>query len=79
MKRKQKYKMLFYRDVLIEVNSVYALPGYPVVVHTPDVERYFKSTAGVRSTIDKVLAKKTYSGAWVDGLWVSPDPNDMPF
>ena len=76
---KAKYKCRFYRDVFIEVNSVYTLPGRPVVVHTPDIERYFRSTAGVRRVIDQVLASKTYTGAWVDGMWMSPDPNEMPF
>ena len=56
-KRKPYTKV--YRGILIEVRTGYANPrlkSMQVCVHTPDIERYFKSTAGVRRFIDKFLS-----------------------
>lgn len=58
-KRKPSYNKV-YRGILIEVRSGYAnarLKSMQVCVHTPDIERYFKSTAGVRRFIDKFLSE----------------------
>jgi hypothetical protein len=66
-------KSFVYRGILVEVGEGYAFPRrpkgqvQPVCVHTPDVERYFKSTAGVRRFIDKFLS--TYK----------PVDNGIPF
>lgn len=52
-----KGKSFVYRGILVEVNGPYSMGTTArVVVHTPDVERYFRSTAGVRRFIDKFLA-----------------------
>lgn len=56
MRQHRKPKDLMYRGILIQVNGPYSMGKYKVVVHTPDVERYFKSTAGVRRAIDKFLS-----------------------
>ena len=51
-------KSFVYRGILVEVNGPYSLgSSRPVVVHCPDCERYFQSTAGVRRFIDKFLSK----------------------
>lgn len=59
-----------YRGILVDVRSGYAHPrqkDQQVVIHCPDIERYTKSTSGVRRFIDKFLS--TYN----------PQPNDYPF
>ena len=63
-----KSKTFVYRGILVEVNGPYSMgKTTSVVVHTPDVERYFRSTAGVRRFIDKFLS--TYK----------PVDNGIPF
>lgn len=51
MTKKRKSKT--YRGVYFELNGPYSFKKFKCVVFTPDVERYFKSTAGVRRFIDK--------------------------
>ena len=48
-KRKQKT----YRGIYYELNGPYSWRKYKCVVFCPDIERYFKSTSGVRKFIDK--------------------------
>lgn len=48
-----------YRGILVSVRSGYAHPrikSQQVVVHYPDIEAYYSSTAKVRRHIDKFLA-----------------------
>jgi len=56
----KKPRNFIYRGILVEVRGGYAHPrirNQSVCVHTPDIERYFRSTAGVRRFIDKFLAE----------------------
>ena len=63
-----KQKDFVYRGILVQINGPYSIGTTRcVVVHTPDLERYFISTAGVRRFIDKFLS--TYK----------PVDNGIPF
>lgn len=60
---KRNKTTFIYRGILVEVGEGFAIVDgkpkgrvQPVCVHTPDIERYFKSTAGVRKFIDKFLS-----------------------
>jgi hypothetical protein len=66
-KYKKKPKSFIYRGIFVDINGAYSFRERNAVVFTPDIERYFKGTSGVRSFIDKFLS--TYK----------PEPNGIPF
>lgn len=58
MPKKKSYSFV-YRGILVSVNEGYAGPNnksMSVVVHFPDIERYYASAANVKRSIDKFLS-----------------------